>query len=186
MKQSIKENIVLIAGVALPLLVGLVFYVSTKISVMGIAPPQTSVVYASGLNDYNGNPWDVTVRDGKLYAVYVPVKDNIGGRAPVIYRFDPVTKNVQTFRVPPLEKDDLKKRAEFEVTGLGDITLLKDEVSPDGFTFSRMDRGNGSFMSEIFGGRGRAGFVLKKNAYKVPVPETSNAYDIEFVGWDAP
>ncbi len=187
MKQWIKENIVPVAGVALPVLLGIVFYVSSMASVIGIDPPRTPIVYTDGMgSEYEAvSLWDVVEKDGGLYVVYTPVKGRDNFRMPTVYLFNPASGEVKQFSPPRITGENVQKPAEFKIDSFGDISLTKDKTSPDGYIFTNAER-NGGFITEVFGGGRRHSYLLKKGGYAVTVPETERRWDIRMIGWVAP
>jgi hypothetical protein len=186
MKQLLKENIVLVAGILLPLLLAGVFWVSKTMSLAGIEPPGTQIVFWANYADNPENPWNVEVREGKLHVLYSGSKEKQNWGSPQIYIYNPAENVSRPVVLPRLDRDDLAQTRDIVPDGLKDITLSTEQTSPDGYTFSRMDdvyNGyNRGVVTEIFGGgANRYSFFLKKGNYNRPVP--MSGYNSQFVGW---
>lgn len=184
MKQVLKENMVLVAGIALPLILCVLFFMAQKISVMGIAPPQTAVVFSD--QPINTKIWSFDVREGTLHLLYSPEGNVDYWNPPTLYVFDPKSGNVTPHKIPT--SVDKKKSAEIVLDGLKDIKISTESVSPDGYVFfgSYYSRGGG-LMTEMFsGGYNRYNPALKNKGMVVRIPTDQNVYSATFVGWVTP
>ena len=83
MKSFLKTNIVLVVGVALPLLLMAFFYVAQRASVAGIDPPGYDAVIAVDYHDrWTDYPYRIGVDEGKLVVRYRPGADGKSRRSP--------------------------------------------------------------------------------------------------------
>ncbi len=185
MKAFLKENLVLIAGIALPLLLGIGFLVATKVSVIGIAPPQTSVLYFYK----NYGPADFKVRDGVVYYHETgPKPANYDFRRETeLYIFDPVKGERRRIDLPDVPEDGTGKDG-LPVEGLKDLKISDAPESPDGFVFRNgwEHSYNGGLVLEIFGGsRHDRNAYLQKGALKVEIADQNQPYYRQpaFIGW---
>lgn len=194
MKQLLKEDIVLVTGIVLPLLLAGLFWISKTVSLAGIKPPVTQVVYLSGVTEDPEYPWAVEVREGKLHVLYNGTDDKGEQKrywsAPRIFIFNPVDNIVRPVALPrpPRESGAVAGAYDLVPDALKDKTLSVEELSPDGYIFTRNDDGghySGGFVTEIFGGDRRSSrFSLQKDNYRRGVP--SSDYNSRFVGWIVP
>lgn len=189
MNQSIKDNLVPIAGIALPLILAAVFLVAQKISLAGIEPPQTAVVFAVGYDKDNaGNLWDVFVKGQEIHVTRKTINNKDGnyyGGQPRLFLHRPGERTSSALDYPPLSKEeqDGKKSVSRTILLPAPLKISTDEKSPDGYVFVRNERRNDAgFLFDVFGGNNRRDrFVLQKGAYNVTVPQSQ--YQSSFIGW---
>ena len=182
MKNFLKDNAVLVAGIALPLLLALVFFIATQISAGSGEPPQTSVVFTTGYYDTNTG-YGFEVKDGELIFRFSKPDNNYNMGKPRLYIYEPLKKAVREIELPSI--DNTKKYSSAVVKGIGKLNTL--EKSPDGFVFEMGSRGGGSnLMTEMFGGgsRYRNQCIMRKDAYRHVLPDVSDYY-CRFIGWVA-
>lgn len=189
MKQLLKENIVLVAGIVLPLLLAAIFWVSKEISIAGIEPPKTQVVFWTNFTDNPDSPWNVEVRDGTLHVVYLGSKEKRFWEAPQIFIYNPEEGAARPVMFPKPDRDAYTQKRDIVPDSLKDVRLSTEQISPDGYRFSPMDdlydSYNHGIVTEIFGsGANRYAYYLKKDNYSRPVPMTG--YNSRFVGWIIP
>lgn len=184
MKSFIKENFVLILGVTLPLLLAVGFLLATKISVLGIDPPKTSVLYY--YQSYHLQNEVLKVKDGKVYLLPKKRPYDDGVIEPVLYLYNPVTGENRKISLPEYTKAD--EGQEILIDEIKDMYVSKEKDSPDGFTFTNKYYGyRGGLVFEIFGGSGNRGNnnYLVKDTLNVPLPMTDDhRYEYgQFLGW---
>ena len=72
--KFLKENWVLCVGFSLPLLLTLLFFMSTQIALSAIDPPRYSVVFYEDLNyGRTDDPYRLVVKGHQLYFQYFPL-----------------------------------------------------------------------------------------------------------------
>lgn len=185
MKQFFKDNLVLVAGIALPLVLALVFFAATKLTAVAVDPPKTKLVFVANYPDYynNGHPWQFIVREGKLMAQYTPPQPNTPypGGIPELYVHDPIEGKSKKVTLPAVAD---KKTEEIPIEDLKNTKLDTGTRSPDGYVFEAYYRGGGNLMTEIFGGGYgyRSNYVLRKGTYIKDI-EGAPAYNSKFIGW---
>ncbi len=194
MKQFFKENLVIISGILLPLMLALVFFAASRVNMVYVDPPRTSIVYAANYPDYynNNNLWQLSVRDGAVYVRYTaPPKPDPANPSPYynnnrpdIHLFDPVSGRDRQIALPEFAPDE---SGEKPVTDLGNVRLDTTLQSPDGYVFENDAYRDSNIMTEIFGGGGgyRNTYVLRKNGNHVPVTNAPS-YNSKFLGWVVP
>lgn len=109
--QFLKDNGLMLAGLALPALVALIFFASTQIARSGIAPPEYSVLFAVDAWP-DGDPYDFVVADGGLALRYTPPDESNPRnrkcwktRKPRLLLFDPQDKSVQEIALPEITQE---------------------------------------------------------------------------------
>lgn len=184
MKEFFKENAVLVAGIALPLVLTIIFFALTQIEKANTPPPQHSVVYTTG-NAYN-SVYKVIVKDGKAYLSVIPQDDkkkhHRNQQKPNLFIFNPTTEEHKQIELP--DTAGIKDKAELLIEGLKQHNLNTQPQSPDGYRFTYNYRSNGNLMTEMFGGgyRSRTRYVLENGSVEVRVPNASR-YNTQFVAW---
>lgn len=197
MSKWIKENLVLISGIVLPvLLVGGFFVISNAPRVLS-DPPAYDFIMVGYRYDYQ-HPADYylsfEVRDGKLSGKVAPRDENstnINRQQAGIFRYDAASNTFEeiVYELPD-GLDSLEESVSILIPGTKGLNLDKRPKSPDGYTFEYLGyRGRGGLLGEIFGMRRRyeSGYVLKKNSAYIDLPRpATDPYiqnDLHFMGW---
>lgn len=185
--EILKENAVLVAGIALPVLLILLFTIARVIPAETVDPPTYKVVYA--VKSYPHN-FDFKVTDGKLNTTYTPPKENYGGdgRKTVIYIYNPVSDSLET---ETLEVPDAKEgqTVQVPVKKFDTIKLSADTKAPDGYEFKHNEYSNTSLVTEIFSSRSRyKPDRIEKDGRSISLrTENNNTYNnVTFIGWVVP
>lgn len=186
MQKIFKENIILILGISLPLLLTALFFIATQIEKTSIAPPEYSVVFAQ--NNYSSaRTHKIIVKDERVHLSYIPREEHRHDNASQLklYIYSPKTKKSKEVSLP--ETNDLSKKIKIIIPDLSSQKISTSKESPDGYAFTHKYSGNHNLMTEIFGGgaRGRSHYVLKNGAQNIKIPNT-NQYNTQFIGWVIP
>jgi len=198
MSKWIKENLVLVAGIVLPVLLVAGFFVLNKAPGILTDPPGYDFLLVAYRSDYQ-HPrkfhLGFEVRDGQLRGKVTPVNDDqshLNRQYAGIFRYDAAANRFEEIVYElPEGLDELEKVLEFTVAETRQLELDKRAKSPDGFTFQYLGyRGRGGLLGEIFGMGGNRGneYVLSKAGahFKLPKPATDSYYyhhDMHFMGW---
>jgi hypothetical protein len=198
-KNFIKENFVLIVGLALPVLLMVAFMLASSLPEQVSDPPKYDLVFA--LTEYpsvaGGIPVNVNlvVKDGVLKAQYTKVVTSTGSypnntwKKLYLYQHDSRTVKELTFGFPDdMSKIDPSREDTVEATkGMQLDTTLQ---SPDGYelTTESYSGRSGLFGDLLWSGGGYSNTpVLKKDDKRVKLSAgsgTNFAYATpEFVGW---
>lgn len=182
MKAFLKENIVLVSGLMLPIVVAVMFLMATQIGRASIDPPQYSVVFATNYYNNAQAPYKLVVKDGGVKMLYSPSKNYHIQGAPRLYVYDPVLNVSREIEVPAVEDTDVK--SEVVISEFAGVKVSSVKTSPDGYLFQQNYRGDGNLITNMFGGgyRSRSTYVLKKDYHSVQVPEALR-YNSAFIGW---
>ncbi len=186
MKAFLKENIILVLGVSLPLLLTAVFFIANQVNLSFTEPPQYSVLFINNNNYGTSLTHKVIIRDKHAYLSYIPPKEDrhYNFEAPNLYLYNPAKDEIQEIRLP--KTHGLEGKTELPIDELS-TTLISTEIqSPDGYHFTHNYRGNRNLMTELFGGGyRRSHYVLKKEQKNVKIP-TMKRYNSQFIGWVVP
>lgn len=197
MSDWIKQNLVLVSGIVLPvLLVGAFFVLSTAPRVLA-EPPGYDFLLVGYRYDYQ-NPANYAltfeVRNNHLTGRAVPRGRNaarFNRQYAAVFRYNAAA---DTFEELPFDLpeglDDIEEAVDLPLAEIGELSLDKRLQSPDGYRYEYMGyRGRGGLLGELFGMRRRheSNYVLKKdNAYfDLPSPASHPYYqnDLHFMGW---
>jgi len=197
MGKWIKENLVLVSGILLPVLLVGGFFVLNNAPRMLADPPKYDFVLVGYRYDYQ-HPIDYylsfEVRDGKLTGRAIPrdaSNANFNRQYAGIFRYDAAANNFEEIVYElPEGLEGIDEPMPLPLAETSGLKLDKRKQSPDGYTFEfRGYRGRGGLLGEMFGMRRRyeSDYVLKKdNAYfDLPRPASDPYYqnDLHFMGW---
>lgn len=198
MSKWIRDNLVLVSGIVLPVLLVIGFFILNSVPKMLADPPSYDFLVVAYRYDYQ-NPRNYylsfEVRDGKLSGEVAPPRadNNYTSRQFArIYRYRAADNRFEemVFDLPG-GLESLEKPVTIELAEAGNLTLDKRRESPDGYQFELPGyQGRGGLLGELFGmNRGYdSNYVLKKGSSYVGLPELSddpyyNQYDVHFMGW---
>ena len=188
MLQRLRENPMIAASIALPLLVVVFFLLATALPKWLVEPPAYSFVFTAP--DYTHRSPSIDVRfdviDGRL-RVRVYGAEASYRNTPRLYLFDHDTLTTREIHFDlPANKDSFEDGDEVDVPALQDAAILTDRVAPDGYEL----RGNGyvrdNLVTALFGGRRHRNFSVHKSGavFDIPNPGTNNYYyNLTFLGW---
>jgi hypothetical protein len=200
MKQFLKDNLAIVAAIALPLILVIVFVLSNSVVNKIVADPQYDFFVAT--NFYGGTneafEFDVVQNTLKISYAYPDRRFGGGYRNSNISRLWHVRVPAMTVEeislVPPARgKDDEDgKRVPIDIAGVSGLRVMNTQPAPDGYVFQESyDYYGGNLMREIFsgsGGRNRHTCAIVKDGRAVPVKNLcgdSYNYNTHFIGWIA-
>jgi hypothetical protein len=196
--KFVKENLVLLAGIALPVVMMAGFLIASSLPQALANPPGYDLVFfTDDYNSGNSNNLPVTVnlvvRNGTLVAQYVPVAGNATyGYWKKIYRYEAATRTVR--EIPfgfPADLSTITALREEPVAGLENARLDTRLQAPDGYELSTDEyRGNG-LIGDLFWRNGTGRPRLRNGASSVPLELASDTQyytygNIQFLGWVVP
>jgi hypothetical protein len=181
----IKENRVLVAGLALPLLLVATLAITRMIPSAVTDPPQYKVIYYSQNWSGMGSFIPKVNEAGKIEISFNTNPQNsgtMGRQTPtiILYAYDPATQGVKNLTI---SYDSYMKP---EITEkLSTIKLSSQFTSPDGYVFQEYRSRNYSLVAEIFGGSSYSNSPsLFKNGVYHDMPLPSPYYGTSmFLGW---
>jgi hypothetical protein len=192
-----RENLVLVSGILLPVLLVAGFFVLNNAPSMLADPPRYDFLVVGYRYDYQ-HPGvyylSFEVRDGRLTGRAVPrdgSNPNVNRQYASIFRYDAAANTFEeiTYELPE-GLDDIEEPVPLPLTETSGLKLDSRRPSPDGYTFEFLGyRGRGGLLGEIFGMRRRneSGYGLKKGSAYIDLPRPlSDPYytnDLHFLGW---
>jgi hypothetical protein len=191
-KDFIKENFVLVVGLALPVLLIALFFVVSVIPKSMAVPPQHEMFFTT--QNYNGQTQQsyivkIIVKDGKVTARINKTKDkNYVGNNEKLMVYDGKTQNTREILYAQTGWTELADGAEIILPETKDIKLDTTLKAPDGYEFEGEQYYGGGFPTrEIFGGSYRHGYRVKKGMVGFKIPENNGQYNyyngMQFLGW---
>lgn len=188
MKNFIKENLVLVIGLVLPMLLIVLFFVATVIPKSMGTPPQYEMLFTTTKYDYQNKPEYVLDFNVKNQQLMVKAKKydekNNSNMSKILMAYDGKTETVREVKV---DESKFADGSEVLLEETKVMTIATDMVSPDGYTLEGPNYGGNGLVGGLFGGGYRnAGYRLKKGAvgYKVPTLQPDYYYNqLQFVGW---
>lgn len=187
MQNFLKENIALVAGISLPLLLIAFFFLAGEASNAMVEDPKYDAIFASNYNEsWPSMPYTFKVEDGKL-SVHFKVKEGDGGpstrQMPELYIYE--HKSGVTRRIDiDYSKITDGKVVDADIDAINERALLADSTSPDGWNFDYYYRGGGGFFFDIFGGyNGHSGYALRKATRAIQLNPGTYMYEGKLIGW---
>ena len=186
----IKENIFIILGVSLPLLlIGLLalFQAASKIET---APPEYRAAYIINNQSYGMRLVTNIDSETKHLKISATVLKNIDNtrinRDTKLYVYREES-GLQTYILDTSNISEKNKDKEVVIPLPEEVKNLKfisNTTSPDGYEFEHSVYRNGNLMTEIFGyNRHKRKDAVIKNGVKVFLPNTSRWPQTKFIGW---
>lgn len=197
MAHWIKQNLVLLSGILLPVLLVGGFFVLSTLPRQLADPPGYDFLLVAYRYDYQhpGNYYlNFEVRDGRLSGKVVPKETgNTGFNRPTadIFRYVAATNTFEEIAYDlPENLEDLEEAVPLSLPQTSGLELDKRTRSPDGYTFEFLGyRGGGGLLGELFGMSRRydSDYVLRKDDayFELPMPSNDSYYvrDLHFMGW---
>jgi len=196
--KFIKDNLVLVSGVVLPLLLVAGFLVLSHLPRALLDPPQFDFLLAVWRYDHQQPRQynlDFEVRDGELRGLVRPVNDSVpiyNRQVASLFRYHAAQNRFSEINyVLPDGLEELEKPKVFPILEVQHLELDTRSESSDGYTFEQLGyRGRGGLLGEIFG-MGRSydsQYVLRRNGSDFDLPRlpTQAWYDpqnLRFLGW---
>ncbi|MCW8471615.1 hypothetical protein OQJ19_13300 [Fluoribacter gormanii] len=191
----IKSHLTLLAGLSLPILLILVFVISTM-PFFKTDPPRYSLLFS--ILDSSSSPFPVQVnlviKNDQLVAQYSKVQNNSYWGIRKLYLFDAKTQKVREL---PLDFPSLSNSSNFKEEMVQSAKLFKLDTgleSPDGYVlYTNNDNFNTGLLAELFRGSiyGNNAICLKKNATCVKLSNLGTGRyftpnNVQFIGWVKP
>ena len=188
MKSWIKENLVLVIGLALPLMLIILFFVATVIPKIYSTPPQYEVLFSVpdyGYQNKSDYTIDFKVKNKQLM---VKVKKTDGKdnyyNSKKLMAYDAKS---EVMREITIDASQLSDGAEVLLEETKNMTIDTAMMAPDGYLMENQHYGNNGLIGGLFGGGGRNnGYRLKKGSvgYKINALHNNYYYDqLHFIGW---
>lgn len=193
-RRVLRDNLFLIAAVALPLVVVAFFLAATAVPRWLVPPPTHDMVFAATHALYRdpavsrGVRLEYRVEDGQVVANVRRTRDNEHSIAATLYRYEHETGVVREIPVdiPENLPEDGTPRT-LAVEALSGVRVSTAHRAPDGYVLRHEDGGYPGLFGALLGvGRSDSGMALVKDGRRVPLRPDGDwrrHYGVEFLGW---
>lgn len=186
MKAFLKDNIALVAAIALPALLAVVFMISALVVRVSVADPVTDFFVVTDYYD-NGSRFQFDVNNERLNINYrAAEKDVTYSSKPRLWRVNVPEMTVQEISLNTPSGNGAKA---INIPGVTDIKVVNVSPGPDGYSFVDTYRSGGNIMTEVFSmdaPRGNRQGITKDGrlvSFKIPDGNDYNYYNSRFLGW---
>lgn len=193
MKHLLKDNLVLVIGLALPALLMIGFMIAASLPNIVSDPPQHDLIFATRDNNHDDLPVTLKLtvdQDGALQAQITPAREGRNGSWKKLYRYEAHSQLVRELPLPyPANMDNITEVTTFTVGATKGLKIDTATTAPDGYALSYTGYSRSGLISELFiGSRYHDGPRLRKGRHSVrmvPTGERTYFYygSIELVGW---
>ena len=192
LKNFIKENFVLVVGLALPVLLIVLFFVASVLPKSMAVPPQYEMLFTSSRYDYQNQPSynvDFFIKDGALKARVSKNKQpgqNYTWKKLMAY--DGKTQSVHEISYDTSKIGDVPDGTEIVFDEFKNMKVDSNNKAPDGYEFDNSGYGSGGLVTELFaGGYNHNSARVSKGAVAFKIPNNTGSnyyyYDVQFLGW---
>jgi hypothetical protein len=191
--KFVRDNLVLVVGVTLPVLLMAGFLLASALPGRLSEPPKYDLLFWE--YDYPAGvrlpvTLQLVVKDGVLTAQYtaVPVPDGAypNGTWRKLFRYEAAAGRVRELNLPfPADMATITGTREAVVEATKGLRIETTPQSPDGYELTFGDRRGGGLLLELFGGGRESGARLSKDGHSVPITGGPGRpyYSVEFLGW---
>jgi hypothetical protein len=181
----LKQHFSLAVGVALPVLLVLLFWIATVVPKLWVEPPQHDLIFTTDYYDYSAlvkGTVRFDIKDGSLRAFFHRGGEQSYRQEPRLYYFNVKTESTRelTLDIP----EDLTEGAAIKIPEMENRQFSNESRSPDGYSFDNSYRGRHGFF---FGGgsyRYQAKIEKDGRAMKIPIPSGGLSHqNLHFLGW---
>jgi hypothetical protein len=187
MNSWIKQNIVLVIGMALPLLLIVLFFLATVLPKSLSTPPQYPLLFTVAKYEGSHRPefsLSFNVKNKRLMVTSKKNDDQNNYNITKLIAYDAKNETVHEIIV---DASQLKPGVETPVAEAQQMVIDTSTLSPDGYTLEGPSYSGGGLVGGLFGGGySNSHYRLKKGAvaYKVPNQQRDYYYNqLQFVGW---
>jgi len=188
LKNWIKENLVLVIGLMLPILLIVLFFAATVIPKAFGAPPQYEMLFTATQYDYQKTSefsLNFNVKNRQLMVKPKKIEDkNTNYNQVKLFVYDGKT---EATREITLDISKFTDGVEVALEETKSFEIDANNASPDGYVLDGPNYGGGGLLGGLFGGGYRnTGYRIKKGgvAYKVPYYKGDAYYNqLQFIGW---
>ena len=191
-RSFIRDNILIVASVALPVIIVILFAAASGIPRLFTPEPAHDLVLVArnpGTSPQLPVMLDVIVSEGRA-TVLVRKRDRpMTVNMPRIYLYQSATDDVTELPFElPTDWDAVEDGAQLPITGLEGANLSTAVRAPDGYEYRGVRRGGNGLMFDLFGGRRYTGDVTiaRNGAIRViSLPDHTQYWygNPQFVAW---
>ncbi len=191
-KSFIKENIFIVLGIALPLLLIAFISIIQAVSKISIDPPHYKIAYLHKDNSASYPTKLITRIDPETKKLTVSVIRIPNGNTSsfispdaTLYIYDAQNDDLVSYPFDSLhfEKATENKRKAFTLPKeVQNLRFIQNTTAPDGYKFDDSYHRQGFYMN-LFGHRNNKTFSIVRNGVRIDLPKTQNWPKPTFIGW---
>lgn len=191
-KKFLKENLVLVMGIGLPILLVILFFLTSVVPKALTEPPQHELLFSVIRYDYqtaSSANFDFFVEDGVLKSRTGKAdQQNMNRYHKKLIVYDAGAGSMREISYDASKLSSAAEGTETVIEETRNMVIDTSSKAPDGYTFEGSTYSSGGLVSELFfGGYRNQGYriVKGKAAYKIPntFGETYYAGNVQFIGW---
>ncbi len=188
MNAFLKDNIAIVAAIALPLILALLFGLSTLMTRVTVTDPKYDFLITDDYYESNSS-FLINVVNEKLVVSYrAPQKDANGSylynNTPRLWRVHVPEMQVEQIALPEPAN---KSAVNLKIPGITDVKVVNLQPGPDGYTYSNSYSYGNNLMTEIFnadrGDHYRSAIFKEGRAVPFRIGDGRSYYNMQFVGW---
>ncbi len=193
LKKILKENLVLAMGIGLPILLVILFFLTSVLPKSLAEPPRYELLLSVMRHDYQTTAtpnFEFIVRDGVLKARAGKTDSQHMNRYPrKLVLYDPVADTARDIPYDLSAIADLAEGGELVIDETRQFTIDPSSRAPDGYNFEGPYYGGSSGLASelFFGGYRNQGYRIVKDqaVYKVThiLGDAYYAGNVQFIGW---
>lgn len=187
MRRFLKENLILLIGISLPIFLVIVFYLAAVIPKMLVKPPQHDLLYLTTSYPHDGVTTEIKAGTLKIWVTPQVRKGTLP--MPRLFRFNAKTQ-IST-EIPIILSTTpgivvLDKREELIIPTLKNLKLDTQAIGPDGYK-AEISSPNVGGVTNLFLLNTKRTLTISKNGNVINVSDEKNNIDgyksIKFLGW---
>jgi hypothetical protein len=192
MALRIRENVALLVGIGLPLVVVAFFILASTLPRMLVEPPQHALLLTTTFNNRNLAFLRVEfdVIDERLRVRLFPIdtgERSLRGTLPVprLFVWEPDTEATREITLPlPSDASAIHDVQEVVIPELADWRISTSRQAPDGYEYKTNFSGGGGLFNALFGGGRRPLIAVEKDGATITVDTPDEIfYGMDFLGW---
>lgn len=189
--NMVRQNLVLVIGLVLPVLLVAIFFFATVIPKSLSQPPQYEMLFSTTRYDYQDASdylLEFFVKDQRLMLKARKADDkNRNFNKKILMAYDGKTETVREIAVDITKNPDAMAGNEVVLDETKHMTIEPSSMSPDGYVLDSNHYSDGGLVQGLFGGGYRnSGYRLKKGSVGYKIPNTQQNYyynQLQFIGW---
>lgn len=193
MKQFLKENIAIVAAIALPLALVLVFILSMSISNAVVDDPRHDFLIATNYYHNANDALRFDVIKNELQITYRYPQENETNhynynKNTRLWRVSVSDMSMEEIAVITPDQKSNEKSITFNIPNISELQFVNQQPAPDGYMFENSNHyRHGNIMTELFSyNRYYTTANLTKDGRTIPVKilaEQKYRYNTHFIGW---
>jgi hypothetical protein len=191
MRALLRENVAVIIGITLPMVVVLLFVLATELPKLFVEPPRHELLLVAQMSRQYERPvrLEIATTEGQLRVRAFKLEPQQGFvpfyPVPRLFVWSPAAHELREIEiVVPDDLDTLDDGAQIPVPELAARPISTALRSPDGYEFRRTSRSGAGIFGMLFGG-GSQRLVIEKSGATVTIepPSDASIWSVEFLGW---